>query len=176
MPGPAIRSQGHAARRLAARGALAAGALALALGSGCASYGPAGLAPGASSAEAIAEMGPPKARFATPAGGERLEFWRGPFGKHTYMLEFDARDRLLGWEQVLTESNLRSLRDGMTKDELLYRIGHPSEVQYLARLRHQLWSYRYVSPFCHWFQVSLDDQDRVVSFGDGPDPMCTVPF
>ena len=121
-------------------------------------------------------MGPPMARYATPAGGERLEFWRGPYGRHTFMVEFDAQDRMLGWEQVLIEVNFYALRYGMTKDEVLYRIGHPSETQFLTWQQQQLWSYRYVSPFCVWFQVNLDTQDRVVGLGNNNDPICTVKF
>jgi len=60
--------------------------------------------------------------------------------------------------------------------EVLYRIGHPSEFQFLTWPQQHLWSYRYVSPFCVWFQVSLDTQDQVVALGNNNDPICTVKF
>lgn len=154
----------------------AAGALVALLSSGCASYSPQGLPPGSSRAAVIAQMGQPTASFAQPGGGERLEFWRGRYAKHSFMVDFDAQDRMQGWQQVLTEANFSELRHGMSKAEVLYRIGHPSEARFLQRQQHQLWSYRYVSPFCLWFQVSLDKQDRVVELGNNDDPVCTSPW
>jgi hypothetical protein len=146
--------------------------LSVALLSACAGYGPGGLAPGASRAQAIAQMGAPSGRYPRPDGGERLEFARGPMGRHTYMLDFSADDRLLRSEQVLTERNFYELRPGMSKDEVLQRIGHASNESYLSRQQHQLWSYRYETPFCIWFQVSLDTTDRVAELGHNFDPMC----
>jgi len=162
-------------RRTRAAARAAAAALPM-LVAACAGYSPDGLPAGSPTDAVVARMGAPKARFATPDGGQRLEFWRGRFAHHGYMVDFDPDGRMRGWQQVRTEPNFWALRTGMTKDEVLYRIGHPSEVQYLPRLRHQLWSYRYVSPFCVWFQVSLDTADRVVTVSNNNDPLCTVPF
>lgn len=142
----------------------------------CSGYAPTGLAPGASADQAVAQMGPPTGRHALPDGGQRLEFARGPYGRHTYMLDFDAEGRLQRAEQVLTEENFMALQIGMSKAEVLRRIGRPSEVRYLPRQRHQLWSYRYVTPFCIWFQVSLDTADRVAELGHNFDPHCAPPF
>lgn len=155
---------------------LAALSLALAaLLAGCASYGPRGLPPGTTGAVVIEKMGPPTARYRGAGPGdpvERLEFARGPYGLHTYMLDFDADDRLVRWEQVLTEANFLKLEPGMTREEVLRRIGHPSDVRFLPRQQHQLWSYRYETPFCIWFQVSLDTANRVAELGHNVDPMC----
>lgn len=139
---------------------------------GCAGYSPKGLPAGASSKQAIEQLGPPTGRYSSEGGGTRLEFARGPYGKHTYMLDFDANDRLIQWEQVLTEQNFLELKIGMSKDEVLRGIGHPSNVQFLSRQQHQLWSYRYETPFCIWFQVSLDTSDRVAELGHNMDPIC----
>lgn len=152
------------------RRALAATALLLA---GCITgYGPGGLAPGASSAETIQRMGPPTARHALDGGGVRLEFARGPMGLHTYMLDFDAADRLLRSEQVLTEQNFFALRPGMTAEEVRRRIGTPSQQSFLPRQQHRLWSYRYETPFCIWFQVSIGNDGRVAELGHNLDPRC----
>lgn len=142
----------------------------------CSGYAPDGLMPGSSTVEAEILMGPPTGRHSLPDGGQRLEFARGPYGRHTYMLDFDAEGRLLRAEQVLTEENFMTLEIGMSKAEVLRRIGRPSEVRYLPRQRHQLWSYRYVTPFCIWFQVSLDTADRVAELGHNIDPLCDPPF
>ena len=139
---------------------------------GCATrYGPESLPRDASVADITAALGAPTARHAH-AGGERLEYARGPYGKHTYMLDVDARGRLAGWQQVLDEPHFDGIRAGMTRAELLMTLGHPSDTRILAFQRRTLWSYRYDSPFCTWFQVALDRQDRVVDTGYGPDPLC----
>jgi hypothetical protein len=156
--------------------ALASGVVgALALLAGCAGYSPEGLSPGASSAAVIQQMGAPTGRYTNPDGGQRLEFARGPAGRHTYMVDFDVEDRMREWAQVLNESDFYELRPGMTKEEVLYRIGHPSDVRYLSRQQHQLWSYRYESPFCVWFQVSVDRAGRVAELGHNTDPACDPP-
>lgn len=139
---------------------------------GCAGYSPKGLPQGSSTAQAIEQLGPPTGRHAGDDGGVRLEFARGPAGVHTYMLDFDANDRLVHWEQVLTEQNFLDLKVGMTRTEVLRRIGRPSDVQFLHRQQHQLWSYRYNTPFCIWFQVSLTTDDRVAELGHNSDPRC----
>lgn len=139
---------------------------------GCAtSYGPQGLSPGASMQEVAAALGPPTGRYAL-AEGERVEYARGPYGKHTYMLDFDAAGRLVRWEQVLTEAHFDALRPGSSRDEVLFAIGRPSESQALSLQSQTLWSWRYDSPFCKWFQVGLDAGGRVVDVGYGPDPFC----
>ena len=134
-------------------------------------YGPESLGVGATLAEVERTLGQPTGRYAgQPA--ERIEYARGPFGRHTYMLVFGADGKLVGWEQVLTESRFDQLRVGISRDELLASIGRPSEVGNLSWQRLTLWSYRYETPFCRWFQVALDQSGRVVETGYGPDPLC----
>ena|SRR5436305_228805 len=152
------------------------GAMALVALAGCATqYGPQSLHTGASINDVTAALGPPTARYAS-AGGERVEYARGPYGKHTYMLDFDAQGRLTGWQQVLTEPLFNDIPVGISRDDLLLRIGHPSDTRTLAYQHRALWSYRYDSPFCKWFQVGLDPQGKVVDTGYGPDPQCDVNF
>lgn len=155
--------------RSCAWGCLLAAAAAL---GGCATrYGPGSLASGASAADITRALGAPTGRHARP-GGERLEYARGPYGRHTYMLDVDAQGRLTGWEQVLTEPRFHDIRVGMTREEVLAAIGRPSDVRTLGFQQRQLWSYRYEGPFCTWFQVGLDRGDTVVDTGYGPDPRC----
>jgi len=144
----------------------------VALLSACAGYGPGGLAPGATIAEATARMGPPTGRYTLAQGEQRLEFARGPMGRHTYMLDFDAGGRLLRTQQVLTEKNFLELQIGMDQQEVLQRVGHPGEVRFLTRQQHRLWSYRYDTPFCILYQVSIDNAGRVAELGHNSDPMC----
>jgi predicted small lipoprotein YifL len=93
----------------------------------CASYGPSGLPPGSTVAAVVQDMGPPTEEFPLPGGGRRLEFARGPYGKHTYMLDFDAQGKLVRSEQVLTEANFATIRAGMDKSEVRAKLGIPSD-------------------------------------------------
>ncbi len=150
------------------------GAVALVLSSmlGCATYGPPKLAPGASVADATTALGQPTGDYALPAGAKRLEFARGPFGKHTYMLDFDSQGRLTGWAQVLTEARFNAVRAGQPKDEVLLALGHPSEQSRLGLQHQTVWSYRYETHFCQWFQIGIDAAGRVADSGYAPDPVC----
>jgi outer membrane protein assembly factor BamE (lipoprotein component of BamABCDE complex) len=141
------------------------------LGACATAYGPQGLKTGASIDEVTAALGEPTGRYPRP-GGERVEFARGPYGKHTFMLDFDAQGRLSGWQQVLTEERFDTIRAGASRDDVLLALGHPSETSRLGFQRRTLWSYRYETPFCKWFQVGIDAQNRVVDTGYGPDPLC----
>lgn len=149
----------------------AAAACAAALG-GCASYGPPRIQPGQPADLLPQSMGQPTGRYALPDHGTRLEYARGPMGKHTYMVDVGADGRVAGWQQVLTESNFNAVAEGVPDDELLQRLGRPSERRGGGRQGGEVWSYRYDStPFCQWFQVSVID-GRVKNTAYGPDPLC----
>jgi hypothetical protein len=150
----------------------AAALIVAAVMSACAGYGPGRLAPGSTIDQATASMGTPTGRYALPQGEQRLEFARGPMGRHTYMLDFDASGRLLRSQQVLTEKNFLELQIGMDQQEVLQRIGRPGEVRMLTRQQHRLWSYRYDTPFCILYQVSIDNAGKVAELGHNSDPMC----
>ena len=144
------------------------------LGACALNYGPrASLQPGATVDEAQRMLGTPTGRHAVP-GGERIEYARGPFGRHTYMLDFDASGRLRSWQQVLDEAHFGAVRAGMTRDDVLASLGRPSEIRTLAWPKQTLWAYRYETPFCSWFQVSLDARGTVADTGYGPDPRCNA--
>jgi hypothetical protein len=138
----------------------------------CVSYGPQALAPRVTLADAKAEMGTPSGEYTLPDGGMRLEFARGPYGKHTWMLDFDASGQLVDKQQVLSVARFNEILPGMPVDEVLRRIGHPSERSLLPFQHRSLWSYRYESPFCLWFQIGIAADGQVVDAGNAPDPMC----
>ena len=142
------------------------------LAAGCASFRPPSLVPGTSASEARHALGPPTGEYALPAAGTRLEYARGPYGKHTWMLDFDAQGSLTQTTQVLTEARFNQVLVGMSQDQLLMSLGHPSERSLLALQRQTVWSYRYEGPFCQWFQVGIDERGRVADTGYYPDPLC----
>ncbi|HEV8690666.1 MAG TPA: hypothetical protein VGQ91_10250 [Ideonella sp.] len=151
----------------------AAACLALAWMAGCAGYGPGHLRAGEPAAEVLAELGPPTGRYTRPEGGERLEFARGPFGKHTFMVDLSTDGKVQRWEQVLREDVFFQIAPGMRSDELRYRLGRPSRVNGIWRGA-TVWSWRYESPFCQWFQVTVEPDGTVRDAGFGPDPLCEV--
>ena len=141
--------------------------------SACTSYGPNALAPGSSLEAATRAMGAPTGESTLPGGGRRLEFARGPYGKHTYMLDFDDQGRLLRWEQVLVEARFNTIRSGMDAAEVRAQLGRAS-YQYMVgwHEKQTVWAYRYETPFCQWFQVGINAQGKVVDTAYGSDPMC----
>ena len=139
---------------------------------GCAPYGPPRVGVGASVEESERSMGLPTGEYPLPAAGRRLEFARGPYGEHTWMMDFDATGRLLHSEQVLTIAHFNEIVPGMPASEVLQRIGRPSEVGRIGFQDRALWNYRYEGPFCLWFQLGIDASEHVVDAGYGPDPRC----
>ena len=134
---------------------------------------PTRLAPGASADEIRQLLGEPTGRYPLPAGAQRLEYARGPFGRQTWMIDVDGQGRLTSATQVLTERQFNTIRAGASADEVLRTIGRPSNVGYVGWHKTQtVWSYRYASPFCQWFQVGLSEAGVVEDTGYGPDPIC----
>ena len=142
--------------------------------SACAGYAPRTLHAGNTEADTVHELGPPTGRYALPGGGQRLEFARGPFGKHTYMVDLDAQGRVTGWRQVLTEENFNQVHAGETREDLLRTLGRPAETRPGGWQGGQVWSYRYetLMGLCQWYQVSLTDAGIVTDGAYGIDPRC----
>ena len=114
-------------------------AVAAALLAACQSYSPGGFPPGATAIEVRNSMGVPTGTYPLPDGGVRYEYARGPWGKHTYMIDFDALARLVKSEQVLTENNFAKIRPGQTRDQVLFAIGHPSDVKQVRYQNQTVW-------------------------------------
>jgi hypothetical protein len=140
---------------------------------GCTAYAPSAVRSGQSVDDVVRAMGEPTARYALAGGATRLEYARGPFGKHTYMVDVDPQGRVAGWRQVLTEANFETVAAGLPQNELLATLGRPSHRRAGGWAGGEVWSYRYDATFCQWFQVSLKG-GRVTDTGYGPDPLCDV--
>jgi hypothetical protein len=128
---------------------------------------------------AIARLGAPTARHALPAGGERLEYATGPFGRSTWMLDVDTGGRITTAKQVLNEANFADFQGrapGLTRAELLRELGTPGERQGAGLRGGELWSWRYPTNDCLWFQVEIDTAaDKVRAAGYNIDPRCDAP-
>src|SRR5258706_12480408 len=95
---------------------LAAVAMAALLGA-CAFQRPRSYVMGSSAASVIQGMGTPTGEYASASGGRRLEYAGGAYGRHTYMFDFDASDRLRDAQQGLTEARFNAIKAGMTSAE-----------------------------------------------------------
>lgn len=133
----------------------------------CAVFSPPPLATAQTQADVLRMLGTPTARYAMPSNATRLEFARGPMGRETWMVNIDAASRVTGWMQALEERRLRDFQaraPGMSRDELLRTLGTPGERRPGGRQGGEVWSYRFPTNECMWFQVSLGD-DGVVRDG-----------
>jgi hypothetical protein len=147
-----------------------------ALVTGCAGPGLTALPAGADEAAVRQAWGQPTGRYALPGGGSRLEYATGPYGRQTWMVDLDASGRSTGPPRdVLERRSLEAAQaevPGMTRDELLRRLGRPGDVRSGGWQGGQVWSWRFESPFCLWFQTSIGDDGRVRDGAFGPDPLC----
>jgi hypothetical protein len=150
----------------------AIGAVPLAFLASCASYAPSQVRVGESADEVAQAMGQPTGHYTLAAGGTRVEYARGPYGLHTYMIDLDAAGRVTGWRQVLDDAHFAQVATGESRDEVLLQLGHPSDLRFIGWQKQVVWAYRYDTPMCQWFQVSFDVQWRVVDVSYGPDPRC----
>ena len=163
------------------RGALLA-ALAMALTmvlSGCASWQPQQLRAGKSEAEVLGLMGQPSARYPGPRRQTRLEFATGPYGRVTWMVDLDAGGKVMAWQQVLDEAHFTQVQlhfQGQDAQWLRYTLGRPGEVRGGGWQGGQVWSWRYPTNECLWYQVSIQDDGRLRDGGAyGIDPRCDPP-
>ncbi len=137
----------------------------------CTTYSPSSAMIGMNLTEVIDMMGKPDREIRT-TDGARLEFPRGPKGKHTYFVTFDDEGKLTSWQQVLTEERFKLIKPGMPEDEVMNLIGSGKERFGLARNRGYVWSYRYQTPLCQWFQIEFTADKTVRSVGYGLPPEC----
>lgn len=124
----------------------------------------------------LARWGQPTARYAMAAGAERLEYASGPYGRTTWMIDIDVGGRVTAASQVLNEAHFADFQGrapGMSRSALLRELGRPGEVKGAGLMGGELWSWRYPTNDCLWFQVAIDtDIDKVRAAGYGIDPRC----
>jgi hypothetical protein len=138
---------------------------------GCSSYGPPDTLIGMSRDELVARMGQPEIERQY-SDVIRLEFPRGPYGRHTWFVYLNVNGRVSRAEQVLNEGNFSLINPGMSQDDVRKLLGRPGEMQLLGRSRGMVWSYRYENNSCLWFQVELSSEQLVRSAGYGDPPEC----
>ena len=145
-----------------------------ALCAGCTTYAPSDRLIGLNPAQVIAELGAPRPAPGSIDQARRLDFPRGPMGKHTFSVYFDEAGRATGFRQLLTDENFRTIRPGMDIAEVIDRIGISSDTFVIGRNRGYVWNYRYVTPLCQWFQIEFTAENKVRSAGYGIPPECRI--
>ena len=147
-----------------------------ALLSACAGYQPQA---GASMDAVRAQWGAPTSTYTLPGGTQRLEYATGPYGRTTWMLDVAADGRVQSARQVLNEAEFQNVQvaaaRGLSRDELLRWLGRPGERRHGGRPGGEVWSWRYPTNDCLWFQVSINDQGQVRDGAYGIDPACDAP-
>lgn len=135
--------------------------------------------PGTGRDEVLRDWGRPTARHALPAGAERLEYASGPYGRTTWMIDLDASGRVEQARQVLNEAEFMQVQlrsaSGLTGDELRRWIGRPGERRHGGWAGGEVWSWRYPTNDCLWFQVSVSAGGRVTGGAFAIDPACDAP-
>jgi hypothetical protein len=79
------------------------------------------------------------------------------------------------YEQVMDLWYLTRITPGLSVEDVLMRVGHPGSTQAIKRQQLVLWNYRYPTNDCLWFQISIGDDGKVISGGQGIDPQCDAP-
>jgi hypothetical protein len=147
--------------------------LLISLLSGCASYGPTNRMIGSSKDDVVSVLGKPSTELPTP-DGQLLIYSKGPFGKETFFIYLNHDGIVQRWTQVLDEKNFERIGPGMTRNQVIEIIGESKDRFGLARGRGYVWNYRYVNPFCFWFQIEFAADDTVRSAGYSKSPECRV--
>jgi hypothetical protein len=141
---------------------LAANRLIAITAAGCAGYSPSKSVIGLDRVALVVNMGEPDREYIFD-GMKVLHFPRGPAGSHTYFVYLDDNDRVLRWEQVLTEDRFNSIQPGMTKDQIIQILGVTKIIHGLARNRGSVWHYRYETPHCKSFVIEFTPEDIIRS-------------
>lgn len=138
---------------------------------GCAGIGARAVAIGEPEHQVINKLGNPSNIY-KDGTSRLLEYKTGPWGQRTYIARIGPRGKLVSYEQVLTDEKFASIAVGSaTKDDVLRRVGSPSETSYLSLKNLEVWSYPYKESGT-WnsvMHVHFDQRGIVHSLQNGPD-------
>jgi hypothetical protein len=140
--------------------------------SGCATWFAPPVTPGQPEQSVIARLGQPAASI--PDGNTHLlNYPGGSFGQYAYMARIGPDGLLISYTQVWTLQNFQAIRIGQdSKDDVLRRVGLPTEVKQYARIPYEAWNYGFKESGVWNSQMSVyfDDQGIVNNVQGGPDP------
>ncbi len=160
----------HRLHRLAARALVLAALLALA---GCAT--PDKVAPGTPEADVIARFGRPAEVYPLPSppDAKRLAYPIGRLNQETWMVDVDAKGRVLRVQQVISARHFGEVR--VDKDDtttVRREFGPPWMTRRYALSGLTAWMYPYLED--HWWNsemsIYFDSSGIVRKLESGPDP------
>jgi hypothetical protein len=134
-------------------------------------------AAGSTQQSVLQQWGAPTARYALPDGVTRLEYASGPYGRTTWMVDVDRDGRVQQSRQVLNEAEFLRVQSDttLTREGLLRWLGTPGERRHGGWQGGEVWSWRYPTNDCLWFQSSVAADGRVTGSAYGIDPRCDTP-
>jgi hypothetical protein len=94
------------------------------------------------------------------------------------MVDLDAAGRVSSARQVLNEASFADFQaraPGMSRDELLRTLGRPGERRHGGWQGGEVWSWRYPTNDCLWFESSIGADGIVRDGAYGIDPRCDRP-
>lgn len=158
--------------RSRSRAALAALLLAATTLSGCAALLQPPVQAGESEQQVLNRLGQPSNVY--PDGNSRLfEYAAGAFGQYQYMARIGPDHRLVSYEQVWTLQNFHAIRVKQdTKEDVLRRVGRPTEITRYARIPFEAWNYGFKESGVWNSQMTVyfNDAGVVEKVENGPDP------
>lgn len=133
--------------------------------------------PGEDRDQVVASWGPPTAVYLLPGNIERMEYASGPYGRTTWMVDISPDRHVIGSFQALSEARFLAVQStpNLTRKQLLEMLGTPGERRSGGYQGGQVWSWRYPTNDCLWFQASVADDGVVTGPSYGIDPRCDSP-
>ncbi|MDP1900472.1 MAG: hypothetical protein Q8K96_08465 [Rubrivivax sp.] len=133
--------------------------------------------PGTLQDDVVRTWGQPSARYTLPENGQRLEFATGPYGRTTWMIDVDRAARVVQARQVLSEAEFLRVQSAvdLRREDLLRWLGRPGERRSGGRAGGEVWSWRYPTNDCLWFESSVAEDGRVTGSAYSTDPRCDAP-
>jgi len=134
---------------------------------GCAAMGGPDLVPGKSTAKEVsAALGKPAMELKRPNGETVQYFTTYPFGRITHAVTLGADGVVRSVDQRLTQDNVRSIKPGMRKQEVLERLGPPRQETPDTRKQTVVLEYPWLTgngrKRISWVHVSADGTVREV--------------
>jgi hypothetical protein len=135
--------------------------------SACAMLGGPAFTPGTTTqAEVLAYMKAPNYAWEEPNGIQRLFWTSGPAGTSTIMARFDAKKRLISYEEVLNMQHFADIQPGMSMDEVTRLVGPPYDgwTTYFKARDELVWEWRYCDSWngAARFNVLFDGSSKKV--------------
>jgi hypothetical protein len=107
-------------------------------------FGGAGLPPGATRQDALAQLGNPTRAVRLADGGERLQYSQQPFGHEVWMVDLDAAGKVTGVRQVMRDAEFNRIMPGQwTREDVEREFGPPAQVDAVASWNGPIYTYRW---------------------------------